>query len=1043
MESDFQTHVWKTHPDLASASMFSALKRTSAKGAALNEKTLCALCGKSMALRALQRHLGSHQQQLALFALPPNLDDTEDDPDDDDNESAIVGNDEDEELSELSDTSDPELVEDAAELKFGDMNDDDTPEAIEDMQVRREEAKSSLHDIGLLQVQLDAGQKTPTNPTSEVSDVSSWMQGVTSSDEFSRDDTPSPINPPTPTSPGTYVVQQRRLSGSHPTRDGQRIKPEIIIQIGSSKGKDSKSLGTHRQQTKVKHQRAGLNPDASRSDSPDETNNADWDSDISDITDTKELDKTEHENAQRVRSELDRSDSRRRQQLEILETMADLRLRSERPNAESADPSSVEAAEVARIAAEEVEAAQIAAEEERRQADEQGGERRSNDELLAASPALDSAPSQPQNRGHQRASSSSSVGSSASQYQAVGPSAGYQYVAHSENLPSQYAVLAESLDTADIHSRSFQNHLPTPTHTPTQDSFMNGNNFNYPDTTMDNTMSAHMSMKQALMEQGEIALALEANLQDERAQRDLSRNPVKPTIERVVADTTIPRDIEMEPGTVRRRIPVACARCRTRKILCSGDPGNGSGCQNCQQDGIDPATCQPHQVRSAVVHQEWLVDTKMQGKRLVEVSGLSEQSEDDIADNHEEVPHHIQPLIPNAAVAMAIPRASYTAPPPIPPPSFVEQAWNGGDPRWQWGKLGQSDVATVNPSSRLNPSTAATPSVDAAPTTGSQEITVSQERQQLIMQLRLEEEQRTQEEKLEYDTFIRKQKEKEEKEKIAKEEAERELEESMRNRLVEFSFKGDEIDALVIPDKGKQKELLTDPVAAGFGPALATDTQLSFSDEEQRQQPYMTLGSDEQTEKAREERDLQIFLFERKKILEEQEREKAAEAKKYEETMRNRLAKFNLDDDQIEALVSPEEGKQKDLQPGVSTHAERNEIATTPQPTYAKVHKKYLDIETLHYYDIPYQYDADSDYIIILREMTQKETEILFEHTRRLRTDNGRGLLTEVEGALKQKTEISIEAEDRGSRGRGEYESFRMKPRTRSVAGTSSRWGER
>jgi hypothetical protein len=112
-------------------------------------------------------------------------------------------------------------------------------------------------------------------------------------------------------------------------------------------------------------------------------------------------------------------------------------------------------------------------------------------------------PSQPQNRGHQRASSSSSVGSSASQYQAVGPSAGYQYVAHSENLPSQYAVLAESLDTADIHPRSFQNHLPTPTHTPTQDSFMNGNNFNYPNTTMDNTMSAHMSMKQALMEQGD------------------------------------------------------------------------------------------------------------------------------------------------------------------------------------------------------------------------------------------------------------------------------------------------------------------------------------------------------------------------------------------------------------------------------------------------------------------------------------------------------------------------------------------------------------
>jgi hypothetical protein len=88
-------------------------------------------------------------------------------------------------------------------------------------------------------------------------------------------------------------------------------------------------------------------------------------------------------------------------------------------------------------------------------------------------------PSQNQNRnrGHQRASSSSSVGSSASQYQAVGPSSGYQ---------------------------SFQNHLPTPSQTPTQDSFMNGNNFssNFA-PNMDHTMSAHMSMKQALMDQSD------------------------------------------------------------------------------------------------------------------------------------------------------------------------------------------------------------------------------------------------------------------------------------------------------------------------------------------------------------------------------------------------------------------------------------------------------------------------------------------------------------------------------------------------------------
>lgn len=86
-------------------------------------------------------------------------------------------------------------------------------------------------------------------------------------------------------------------------------------------------------------------------------------------------------------------------------------------------------------------------------------------------------------RTHHRASSSSSIGSSGSQYQAVGPATGYQ---------------------ADESSRGFSNHhLPTPTHTPTQDSFLNSNFNNYTSngTTMDTTMAAHNSMKQALMEQ--------------------------------------------------------------------------------------------------------------------------------------------------------------------------------------------------------------------------------------------------------------------------------------------------------------------------------------------------------------------------------------------------------------------------------------------------------------------------------------------------------------------------------------------------------------
>ena len=49
----------------------------------MSEMVPCRLCGKRMTLRAMQKHMGHHHEQLALFALPPNLDDTEEDHEED------------------------------------------------------------------------------------------------------------------------------------------------------------------------------------------------------------------------------------------------------------------------------------------------------------------------------------------------------------------------------------------------------------------------------------------------------------------------------------------------------------------------------------------------------------------------------------------------------------------------------------------------------------------------------------------------------------------------------------------------------------------------------------------------------------------------------------------------------------------------------------------------------------------------------------------------------------------------------------------------
>ncbi|KAE8315754.1 hypothetical protein BDV41DRAFT_562616 [Aspergillus transmontanensis] len=56
-------------------------------------------------------------------------------------------------------------------------------------------------------------------------------------------------------------------------------------------------------------------------------------------------------------------------------------------------------------------------------------------------------------------------------------------------------------------------------------------------------------------------------------------------VDRIIGpNTTIPEG-EKSRNATRRRIPVACNRCRKRKIKCSGDIGDGQGCSNCRSSG--------------------------------------------------------------------------------------------------------------------------------------------------------------------------------------------------------------------------------------------------------------------------------------------------------------------------------------------------------------------------------------------------------------------------------------------------------------------------
>jgi hypothetical protein len=69
--AEFEDHMHKTHSELVS--MLSVIEFTSVKRAEQKHTVRCLLCKAAMSLRSLQKHLASHQQQLALFALPSNL----------------------------------------------------------------------------------------------------------------------------------------------------------------------------------------------------------------------------------------------------------------------------------------------------------------------------------------------------------------------------------------------------------------------------------------------------------------------------------------------------------------------------------------------------------------------------------------------------------------------------------------------------------------------------------------------------------------------------------------------------------------------------------------------------------------------------------------------------------------------------------------------------------------------------------------------------------------------------------------------------------
>lgn len=115
--------------------------------------------------------------------------------------------------------------------------------------------------------------------------------------------------------------------------------------------------------------------------------------------------------------------------------------------------------------------------------------------------------------------------------------------------------------------------------------------------------------------------------------------------------------------------------------------------------------------------------------------------------------------------------------------------------------------------------------------------------------------------------------------------------------------------------------------------------------------------------KEKEEREWKEFERKQKEKKEKEEKEKKEEQQRLDDAMRKRLIESGLSTYQIEQIMDKEKEKKRTTTTTTTTTLTSSR-ALQPfghhQPVYAKIHTDYLSIETLRYYDIPWEYDRVS-----------------------------------------------------------------------------------
>lgn len=128
------------------------------------------------------------------------------------------------------------------------------------------------------------------------------------------------------------------------------------------------------------------------------------------------------------------------------------------------------------------------------------------------------------------------------------------------------------------------------------------------------------------------------------------------------------------------------------------------------------------------------------------------------------------------------------------------------------------------------------------------------------------------------------------------------------------------------------------------------------------------LRDDEEAERRKVETEYREFVAKQEAKRKEEDRKNGKAEKDFEDQMRSRLSKHGFTEAQIDALVD-EDRDRKNATTTTTTTTTMSRWSGDGKPVYSKVHRKYLALDTLRYYDVPWEYDVVSKWSLVFHNV--------------------------------------------------------------------------